>query len=118
AAAAVRAWSTDPANRYRSATSELNALGYRLLRAGRTDDALAVFRLNVRVHPVYANGWDSLGEGLVEAGRCEDALRAYRRALELDPRVGNAAEMVRRLVRRLGGGADAPTPVSCEMVRH
>ena len=101
--AAVREWSADPANRYAQATTELNALGYRLLRDGRMDDALVVFRLNVRVHPQYANGWDSLGEALLNAGQHEDALRAYRRAFELDPRVGNAAEMV----RRLGGGGSS-----------
>lgn len=95
--AAVREWSAEPANRYARATAQLNALGYRLLRARRAEEALAVFRLNVRMHARYANGWDSLGAALLEAGRREEALRAYRRALHLDPSVGNAAEMVRRL---------------------
>lgn len=96
AEAAARAWSRDPVHRYVRATDELNRLGYRLLREGRTDEALAVFRLNVRVHPEYANGWDSLGETLLAVGRREAGLAAYRRAYELDPRVGRAAEVLGR----------------------
>lgn len=96
AARRVRRWSADPVHRYASATSELNRLGYRLLREGRTDDALAVFRLNVEVHPEYANGWDSLGEALLSVGRREEGLAAYRRAYELDPGVGRAAEVLER----------------------
>lgn len=97
AADAVRGWSRDPVHRYASATGELNALGYRLLRQGRGDEALDVFRLNVSVHPEYANGWDSLGEALLGAGRRDEGLAAYRRAYELDPRVGRAAEVLGRI---------------------
>lgn len=96
AATVVREWSADPVNRYARATAELNRLGYRLLREGRTEEALAVFRLNVGVHPTYANGWDSLGEALLAAGRREEGLDAYRRAFELDPDVGRAAEVLGR----------------------
>lgn len=96
AARAVRAWSQDPVNRYVPATAELNRLGYRLLGQERLEDALRVFRLNVDVHPGYANGWDSLGEALLSVGRREEGLAAYRRAYELDPRVGRAAEILER----------------------
>lgn len=96
AEAAVRAWSRDPVHRYVRATAELNRAGYRLLREGRTEEGVAVFRLNVRVHPEYANGWDSLGEALLAVGRREAAIAAYRRAYELDPGVGRAAEVLGR----------------------
>jgi cytochrome c-type biogenesis protein CcmH/NrfG len=79
---------------------ELNGLGYRWLNAGRLDEALAVFRLNVDVHPDYANGWDSLGETLFRAGEHEAGMAAYRRAYELDPTVGNAAAVVERAAHR------------------
>lgn len=96
AVAAVRAWEADPVHRYRSATAELNRLGYQLLADERAAIALSVFRLNVDLHPDYANGWDSLGEALLRAGRHEEALGAYRRAYELDPEVGNAAAVLGR----------------------
>ena len=93
-AAAVRDWLADPVNRHAQATSELNRLGYALYREGAVEDALVVFRLNVEVHPAYANGWDSLGEILLAEGQAEAGLEAYRRAYALDPRVGRAAEVL------------------------
>lgn len=101
AAEAVRGWSADPVNRYLRATAEINRLGYRLLDRGRGGDALRVFRLNLAVHPSYANGWDSLGEALLSGGRREEGLDAYRRAYELDPAVGRAAEVLCRETGRL-----------------
>ncbi len=94
--AAVREWVRDPVNRYASATTNLNRVGYALLRDGAREDALEVFRLNVALHPDYANGWDSLGETLLAAGRREEGLAAYLRAYDLDPLVGRAAEVLDR----------------------
>lgn len=96
AAAIVRDWDANPVHRYRPATTELNRLGYRLLADDRAATALSVFRLNVDLHPRYANGWDSLGEALFRVDRHEEALAAYRRAYELDPQVGNAAAVLGR----------------------
>jgi hypothetical protein len=92
--AAVRAWLADPVNRHARATGELNRLGYALYRDGAVEDALAVFRLNVEIHPEYANGWDSLGEVLLAEGRTEAGLEAYERAYALDRQVGRAAQVL------------------------
>lgn len=100
AAEAARAYDARPVNRYVPSTAPLNAVGYRLLGEGRIDEAIAVFRLNVRVHPGYANGWDSLGEAYVQAHRREDAIAAFRRALSIDPDLAPSREWL----RRLGGG--------------
>jgi tetratricopeptide (TPR) repeat protein len=63
----------------------LNGLGYQLLRSGRTEDAVAIFRLNAEMYPESANVHDSLGDGLKAAGMPQAALRAYMAAFELDP---------------------------------
>jgi tetratricopeptide (TPR) repeat protein len=97
AVARVRAYNSDPVNRYRDGSAELNALGYRLLGEGRQAQALAVFELNVRIHPRYANGWDSLGEAYVRAGRREDAIAAFRQALVIQPDLPPSLEWLRRL---------------------
>jgi len=97
ALARIRRHDADPVNRYQSSTSELNRLGYTLLRGGRTQDAITIFELNVRVHPDYANGWDSLGEALATASERERAIAAYERAVALDPDNSNAREWLRRL---------------------
>jgi tetratricopeptide (TPR) repeat protein len=93
----VRAFDARPVNRFRDATVELNALGYRLLREGRTEAAVSVFELNVRLHPRYANGWDSLGEAYVRTERRSDAIVAFRRAIALEPGLAPSREWLRRL---------------------
>ena len=61
----------------------VNLMGYRLLRADRTADAIAVFQANVKNWPKSANVYDSLGEALEKAGRREEARASYERALEI-----------------------------------
>jgi hypothetical protein len=63
---------------------EVNRLGYRLLRTSRTDDAIAVLKLNVELFPDRWNTWDSLGEALLAGERIDEAKRAYERSLELN----------------------------------
>jgi len=75
----------------------LNGLGYELIGAGKTADAVALFRLNVAEHPEYANGYDSLGEGYMLMGEKQLAIASYEHALELDPNNRNAVDMLSRL---------------------
>jgi tetratricopeptide (TPR) repeat protein len=72
-----------PADRFHE--NLLNTLGYDLLRAGRVEDAIAVFELNVEEYPAAWNPHDSLGDAYRAAGRMEDAMASYRRSLELNP---------------------------------
>jgi CubicO group peptidase (beta-lactamase class C family) len=76
---------------------QLNGLGYALLAAGRTREAVTLFELNVREYPDAWNPWDSLGDGYAAAGDPENAVRAYRRSLELNPENQNAQRMLRTL---------------------
>jgi CubicO group peptidase (beta-lactamase class C family) len=70
----------------------VNSLGYALLNAGRFDDAIRLFKLNVTEHPRSANTYDSLAEGFMTRdaeGDIERAIRYYRMALAAitsDPR--------------------------------
>ena len=109
AAARVRAYDADPVNRYHDGTAALNELGYRLLgEDGEEEDALAVFELNTRVHPGYANGWDSLGEAYVREGRRRDAIEAFRRALALNPNLASSKAWLHRLGAASSGGETPP----------
>jgi hypothetical protein len=78
---------------------EFNALGYRLLGRGRTDQALFVFEENARRHPDSWNTHDSLGEAYAKAGRTADAVRSYERSLALNPDNANARKMLETLRR-------------------
>lgn len=83
-------------------TAAVNSLGYLLLGDGRTAEAISAFRVNVEIHPDYANGFDSLGEALATAGRREEAIRMYDRAVELDPD-GPTGQNAREQLEQLRG---------------
>jgi CubicO group peptidase (beta-lactamase class C family) len=79
----------------------LNDLGYRLLRTGRTEQAISVFELNVSEYPQASNPYDSLGEAYLVAGMLERALLNYRVAVDLDPENDSAKAMIARLESEL-----------------
>mgnify|MGYP002622994441 CR=1 FL=1 len=82
---AIQDFAAMPVNEFISAKSELNALGYELIRQHQLELAVTVMQLNVSVHPHYANGWDSLGEALLQLDRREEAVSAFRKAIEISP---------------------------------
>jgi CubicO group peptidase (beta-lactamase class C family) len=75
----------------------LNGLGYRLLRAGRIHDAIAVFELNVAEYPGASNPYDGLGEAYLAAGDTARAIAAYERSVELDPENLNGLAVLGRI---------------------
>jgi tetratricopeptide (TPR) repeat protein len=64
---------------------EVNALGYQHLGERRVDEAIALFRQNVRDYPRSWNVYDSLGEALGIKGSRREALAMYQKALDLAP---------------------------------
>lgn len=92
----------DLKKRYPSQINEgfLNNLGYRLLREKRSEDAIEIFKLNIELHPLYANGYDSLGEAYMNAGENELAIQNYEKSLELDPGNDNARQMLEQLRKK------------------
>jgi len=82
---------------YEFEESELNELGYELLKDKRVDDAIEIFKLNVETFPAASNAYDSLAEAYMIAGNRELAIRNYERSLKLDPRNTNAIAQLRKL---------------------
>lgn len=81
--------------------ASLNALGYRLLGAGRASDAVEVFLVATERFPRSANAWESLSEGQEAAGKHEESAKSARRALLLDP-PENVRLAAQRRLDRLG----------------
>lgn len=79
----------------------LNALGYRLLRQGMVEEAVAVFRFNVELYPESGNPYDSLGEALIAVGDLEGALENYETSVRLDPGNDNGVAMISYLEAQL-----------------
>ncbi len=69
--------------------NEVNNLGYALLGEKKYDEALALFRKNVKDHPDSQNVYDSLGEALAMTGDKKGAIENYNKALAMatDPAV-------------------------------
>jgi 3-oxoadipate enol-lactonase len=77
--------------------TRMNILGYELLQAGQTEDAIALFKLNVLAYPESANTYDSLGEAYMVNEDKDLAIQNYNRSLELNPDNQNAVEMLKKL---------------------
>jgi len=78
----------------------VNALGYKMLEAGRTRDAIEVFAANVRAHPASANAYDSLGEAYLKAGEKDQARQSYEKSLALNPANADARKALAELGSR------------------
>ena len=94
---AYQQYKTEFPDRWRDTKWPTNSLGYQLISAKRTKEAIAVFSWKVETYPDYANGWDSLGEGFMIKGDFKDAIKYYQKSLELNPENDNAKQMIQRM---------------------
>ncbi|MDQ1088917.1 serine hydrolase [Siphonobacter sp. SORGH_AS_1065] len=78
-------------------SSELNKLGYELLRSGNIDSAIKIFSLNVSEFPGSANTYDSRGEAYFNKKEYQLSINDYQKSLELDPTNHNAEEMILKI---------------------
>jgi len=76
---------------------QLNALGYRLLRARKFSEAIRILQLNVEAYPRSSNVYDSLGEAYMDDGNKPPAIANYRKSLELNPKNRGAVAMLQKL---------------------
>jgi len=60
----------------------LNNLGYSFINQNNLDDALVVFKTNVKLFPDVANGYDSLAECYMNRGENDLAIKYYKMAYE------------------------------------
>jgi CubicO group peptidase (beta-lactamase class C family) len=77
--------------------SQMNRLGYQLLRLKRIQDAIEVFKQNTLDFPNEFNTWDSLAEGYMISGDKESAIKYYKKSLELNPDNTNAVQKLKEL---------------------
>lgn len=82
---------------YDFAESELNQLGYRLLRSGKAKEAIEIFKLNVEAYPQGFNTYDSLAEAYASVNERDLAIQNYKKSLELNPKNTNAVDQLKRL---------------------
>ncbi|NNE67589.1 MAG: serine hydrolase [Pyrinomonadaceae bacterium] len=96
AVAQYRKFKQDDPEKYDFSENELNNLGYQLLGAGKTKDAIEIFKLNIEMFPKAFNPYDSLGEAYLKAGDKINALANYKKSVELNPdHVGGKAAIAK-----------------------
>ncbi len=84
-------------NKYNFKESQLNILGYELLQAGKTKEAIEIFKLNIEQYPKSFNVYDSMGEGCMLDGDKKNAIKFYEKSLKLNPDNENAKKMLETL---------------------
>ena len=77
--------------------SELNRLGYELLRLGKMNEAISIFKLATKEFPTDANLFDSLGEAYFTNKQYDLALASYKKAISLGGTNGNAEKMIAQI---------------------
>jgi dienelactone hydrolase len=98
--------------------NELNDLGYRLLRAGHSAQAIEIFTHATKAYPKSANAFDSLGEALLAAGDRKGAIAAYQAALARNPGFPSAVAALEKLgIKVATATASRPPPVYRLVVR-
>jgi CubicO group peptidase (beta-lactamase class C family) len=75
----------------------LIGVGYGLLFANRTADAIQVFQREVQDFPNYWNAYDSLGEAYMKSGDTKLAIESYQKSIELNPKNDNGIAMLKKL---------------------
>ncbi|MBI1937220.1 MAG: serine hydrolase [Ignavibacteriales bacterium] len=90
--------------------NEMNMLGYEMLAENRFDEALGVFKLNVREYPKSYNVYDSYGEALLKKGIKDSAIVYYKKSLEFNPRSKNGIKVLKELGIEIEEPKDADVP--------
>ncbi|MGB2632484.1 MAG: hypothetical protein WAM58_00980 [Candidatus Acidiferrum sp.] len=95
---------TEAINRFRPelmrgdiSENSINSAGYQLFAAKKLQDSIRIFQLNVELHPLSWNVYDSLGEAYMNDGEKVLAIQNYKKSLELNPKNSNATEMLKKL---------------------
>lgn len=79
---------------------QLNHLGYELLREGSLEDAIEIFKLNLKLYPRLSDLHDSLAEAYARKGDFDEAIKSYQNALRLNSNNVNASEALAKLLAR------------------
>ena len=92
-----KTFKSDPKNKYADTEANMNALGYQLLQAQKSVEAIEIFKLNVEAYPNSANVYDSLAEAYSLSGNKPEAIKNYERALKLNPNFSSSLDALKKL---------------------
>lgn len=82
---------------------ELNTYGYQLMGQDKHEEAITIFKQNVKRHPASWNVHDSLGEALEKKGDKKEAIKSYEKALKCSP-PDSQVKRIEDTIKRLKNG--------------
>lgn len=82
--------------------SELNILGYKLMRSGAVKSSIKLFQLYASEFPNSGNAYDSLAEAYFNSKEYALSKQNYQKSLELNPNNDNAKEMLLKIEKEIG----------------
>jgi len=77
--------------------SDVNDLGFILLRKGMKNEAIDIFKYNLATNPNSSDAYDSLAEGYDDIGEKELAIENFKRSVQLNPQNTYAADRIKKL---------------------
>jgi tetratricopeptide (TPR) repeat protein len=84
---------------YNNSEEDINEWGYQLLKDGKLQSALEVFKFNLTLHPTSFNAYDSYGEALLKNNQREEAIIMYKKSIELNPGNENGIKVLGTLLK-------------------
>lgn len=82
---------------YEFSESELDDLGWALIRMDRLRDAIDILALNAQTYPSSSDAYYALADAYRRHGDIQLAVRNYRKSLELNPKNTRAAQWLEKL---------------------
>lgn len=77
--------------------TDLNNLGYSLMRRNKLAEAKEIFARNIKEHPKSYNTYDSMAEAFMASKENEKAIEHYKKSLAIHPGNANAVQMLDKL---------------------
>ncbi|WP_291896176.1 hypothetical protein [Chryseobacterium sp.] len=77
-------------------------MGYELLKLGKINESITLFKLAANEFPKDANIFDSLGEAYFTGKQYNLALDSYKKAIHLGGTNGNAEKMIDKIGKEIG----------------
>jgi len=73
----------------------LNSYGWNFVRNGKHEEAVTIFKENVRRFPESPDAFNILGEGYLVAGNTQMAINSYEKAIELATRFSGNVDFLK-----------------------
>jgi tetratricopeptide (TPR) repeat protein len=80
---------------------EFNTLGYKFLYDKKADEAVEVFKINVKMYPESWNVYDSLGEAYLASGEYGLAKKNYEKSIALNAENENGRAMLEKVAQAM-----------------